>query len=248
MSGLDNDQDPDNERILRAAELVLGLTKKGRSFGEIDNDPDLETEIRRWENDFAALVEQLEPVAPRAGVWHGVRAALVTSQSTTGEQSVRHAARWPVVLHSLAFWRAAAGASLAVGALFGLLWFSSPGASPPPPTALLLISSILPKDGPPSYVATYDAARSTIIVVPADAHEDRAGTPRLWLVPNDNSEPIAIGYLSPSEAVAVKLEPEVAALANAEAGLVVTLEPKTAPLNGASALGPVIAHGRFAAF
>jgi anti-sigma-K factor RskA len=248
MSGPNHDQDPDDERVLRAAELVLGLTDRDRIADAVQNDPDLEKEIRRWEEDFAQLVERLEPVEPKASAWAYVRAALGNSQLASIGQPARHAARWTEVLDSLAFWRATAGASLAAGAVLGLLWFASQGGSPPSSGSSLFISAILPKDGPPLYVATYDVPRSTIIVVPADAHEDRAGVPRLWLVPNNNSEPIALGPLDPKAIVTVKLKPEIARFADAEAGLVVTLEPADAPLDGASAAGPVIAHGKFTIF
>lgn len=192
----------------------------------------------------------------RAAVAESVRAS---SASPSGSWLSR-------LLESLPFWRAMAGAGfastagLAAAMLGGLLApapvgvQTRPGTTAPPEIAtapsgqpVLLVSPILPRDGAPAYVAAYDVPRGRLVIVPAATQPSRAGTPYLWLVPHDDGEPIGLGSLDPLAAVSIDLDARRQALTSVRASLVITLEPSL-PADGASAAGPVMAHGKFSLF
>jgi anti-sigma-K factor RskA len=237
------------ERSLRAAELSLGLVT-GENRDEAGRcDPALAREIARWEEDLARFSDELKPISPSPRAWEALSKTIAKEAvpiSPTGAV-LQPAARWRDWIDNLWLWRMLAGAGVCA-ALAALLLLHTPGVQPSQPTQpvarVLLVSALLPRDGPPLYVATYDAARSLVLAVPAATEAAPGRAPLLWLVPKDNKDPIALGHLDPEQPVAVALAPEVARLLDGEAGLVVTLEPEGEPI-GPAASGPVIAHGRF---
>ncbi len=239
-----------------AAEFALGLRDPAERDAALRADPAIAREIMRWEDDLARLGDELEPVAPSPEAWAVLQAAVAREAPAA---PAREAAapvlmgdrRRRPLLESLGLWRALAGAGFATAAVLAVLLFRAPGVAPsdvaPPSTArLLLVSPLLPRDGPPTYVATYDAARATILVVPAATSPVAGRVPRLWLVPNDTGEPIALGSLDPERPHALTLTLEQARFLDAAAGLVITLEAAGGASTG-PAQGPVIAHGRFTA-
>ena len=202
----------------------------------------------RWQRDLAGLADELDPVPPDPRVWARLREA-VREEAAAGRAADARPRRWGwrALAGSLGFWRMLAGAGLAsTAALAAVLIATTPddGPTPPPPAArTLLVSSLLPADGPPAFVVTYDPARATILVVPAAVAAVRGRVPHLWLVSDSADAPVALGPLDPSRPLALALAPIQARLVALQAGLVVTLEP-TGAVN-ADAPGPVIAHGRF---
>lgn len=245
--------DPNPERVVRAGELALGL-EPGRE-ASMRADPVLAAEVDRWEQELARFADEIQPVPPDPQVWQRLDAALGPASIAKAGPPRRGSAAsgwFSRLFESLTFWRGLAGAGFATAAGLALLLAvrtqelplpQDPGAGPPLVARALLVSPILPREGPPSYVATYDASRETIVVVPAAITVSGGEFPQLWLVPNDNETPIALGALDPDSPQAIALSTEHARLVNVAAGLVITLEPEaTVP---SEAQGPVVAHGRF---
>ncbi len=261
--GMDRNE-TDDLRTALAGEIALGLIDAEAAARAIARDPDLASEIARWNEHFAALALEEPASMPDPRVLAAVVGSLAgNSQSTPaprqdGLARARIAASLPQegsnVLQSLAFWRglSAAGLAAAAAALFVAFVVPRTGPLDQPPrdvvvretARVLLVSAILPKDGPPEYVATYDGVRGRLVVVPAATLPSRGGIPFLWLVPNDDGEPIAIGALDPLNTVNFDLGQALVRLADLRSGLVITLEPVAVP-SGGTAQGPVLAHGKF---
>ena len=139
--------------------------------------------------------------------------------------------------HSLTFWRGfsfAAGA-LAAACLTALIYLGSITQQQP------LVASI-EGGGHRHFVATIDARRGTVAVVPAAFSADPTRVPELWLIPADG-KPRPVGLLRADETVTLTLPAEFAAFAKGDAVLAVSLEPPGGSTTGLPT-GPVIATGK----
>jgi len=261
--GMDRNE-TDDLRTALAGEIALGLIDAEAAARAIARDPDLASEIAKWNEHFAALALEEPASMPDPRVLAAVVGSLAGNPESTpsaqhdGIARARVAASLsPVrssVLQSLAFWRGLSAAGLAVAAAALIIAFVIPRTGPLDQSPrevvvretarVLLVSAILPKDGPPEYVATYDGARGRLVVVPAATLPSRIGIPFLWLVPNDDGEPIGIGALDPLSTVNFDLDKALVRVADLRSGLVITLEPVAVP-SGGTAQGPVLAHGKF---
>jgi anti-sigma-K factor RskA len=112
----------------------------------------------------------------------------------------------------------------------------------PTRSQLVLVSSLLPKDGAPLFVASFDAASATIIAIPTTSEPVQDGVPHLWLVPKDDRDPIDLGALAPARPSKFMLAADIAAQAELDASLVITLEAAVVRESDA-VRGRVIAHG-----
>jgi anti-sigma-K factor RskA len=91
-------------------------------------------------------------------------------------------------------------------------------------------------------VATIDASRGTVAVVPAAFSPDATRVPELWLIPADG-KPRPLGLLRADQKVTLTLPTDLAAFAKKDAVLAVSLEPPGGSTTGLPT-GPVIATGK----
>ena len=251
------------ERRELAGEIALGLISDADAKAACAHDPMLFEDVLRWQHQLGGLAMEAADRDPSPAAWsgiqNGINAQAVPEQTRTAP-SGRHGGWLSRLGASLGFWRglSAAGFATAAAAIaFVLLRVPVPAApesavagvrsSPAAFERILLVSSLLPRDGPPVYVATYDAERSRLVLVPAATTPSAAGVPYLWLVPDDSGEPVGVGLLDPDSPVAIDLGATLAKSANARAGLVITLEAAGGDI-GTVPRGPVIAHGKFSKF
>jgi anti-sigma-K factor RskA len=233
---------PGDERIVRAGEIALGLAHKSGLDPALRDDPAFAREIERWDEDLAALADELAPVSPPPRVW----AALMKAIDVTGTPS-GSSAGW---LQSLGVWRAIAAASVAVALILAVVLVQTSSlrrpTAPSPPQSML-VAALAPKEGPPLFTAAYDRSRGTIIVVPGAFEPELGRDAELWIVPKDADEPIPVGRIDASKPTAILVSVADARRIDEETGLAVTSELSGAPV-AASNAGPLIAHGRFGSF
>ena len=206
------------------------------------NDPDLAREIEQWEKDLGELAADLAPVPPPPRVW----AALARAMTAGGPRGAEPG--WPGWPRSVALWRAIAAGSLAASIVFGVLYARAVGGREPETASRprpLLVAALAPKDGPPLFVAAYDAARRSILVVPASFTPEAGRIAEFWISPKDSDEPIALGRLNPTEPTMIHLSAAEAGTIDADATLAVTIEKDGSAIAPESP-GPLIAHGSFA--
>ncbi len=251
----------DAERRELAGEIALGLISDADAKVACARDPMLFDDVLKWQHQLGGLALEAPDRVPSPAAWHAIQMA-ISPQPRLPDQVPTAPAGWLSRLAaSLGFWRglSAAGFATAAAAIaFALLRVPAPVAPDQPHLAgmrdspaiverILLVSSLMPRDGPPVYVATYDAERSRLVLVPAATAASAAGVPYLWLVPDDSGEPVGVGQLDPDNPVAIDLGLTLAKSANASAGLVITLEIAGGDI-GTVPRGPVIAHGKFSKF
>ena len=93
-----------------------------------------------------------------------------------------------------------------------------------------------------AFVATIDAKRGTVAVVPAAFSADATRVPELWLIPADG-KPRPLGLLRADRTVTIAIPANLAAETLRDAVLAVSLEPPGGSPTGLPT-GPVIATGK----
>jgi anti-sigma-K factor RskA len=232
--------EPGEERLVRAAEIALGLGGGIELDPALGNDPTLAREIERWNAAFATLVDELEPAPPRPRVW----AALARVVTAAGPPQPANG--W---FQSLALWRTVAATSLATALVFGALFIETARESKPvvESRAPLRVASLAPREGSPLFIATYDASQRSIVVIPAAFRPESGRVAEFWIALKDSDEPIPLGSLDPLRPTTISVSSVQGKTIDGETGLVVTSELAGAAPSPASP-GPLIAHGRFESF
>ena len=92
------------------------------------------------------------------------------------------------------------------------------------------------------FVATVDARRGTIAVVPAAYAPNATRVPELWLIP-PGDKPHALGLLRADRTVTITIPAALIARTTSNAVLAVSLEPPGGSPTG-QPTGPVIATGK----
>ena len=177
------------------------------------------------------MYADLAPLEPPAHLWPGIRRRLGWSalERTRGG-----------VWQSVGFWRAAAAAALVAGTLLAVLTTLWQAPSPAPVAQAVTILSF--DDGSPAYLATLDAARGAVQLVPVPRAADREGrVPELWLIP-EGQAPRSLGLVSTQEARRVVVPDDLRRALTAGSALAVSLEPPGGAPHGAPT-GPIIAQG-----
>jgi len=228
MSDIQNHNDlPEDELI--AAEYALGVlagTERAVAERRIAREQAFASLVAAWEERLAPWAEEIAAVAPPPHVWDGIVAALPT-------QHPQGAGLW----QNLAFWR---GLTLATGALaaacIGALIYLGTL------TQQSALIAAIDGGGHHHFVATVDAKRGTIAVVPAAFSADATRVPELWLIPSDG-KPRPLGILRADRTVTIAVPADLAALTVSNAVLAVSLEPPGGSPTG-QPTGPVIATGK----
>ena len=214
---------PEDE--LLAAEYALGVlagAERAAAERRVARERGFALMVAAWEERLAPWTAEIEEVAAPPQVWERIAASLPTQR----------AGLW----QSLAFWRVFALASaLAAACLAVVIYLGAAGQGEP------LVAAI-EGGGQRSFVATVDAKRSTIAVVPAAFSADATRVPELWLIP-PGGKPLPVGLLRADKAVVIPIPPALAARTASGATLAVSLEPPGGSPTGAPT-GPVIGAGK----
>lgn len=254
------DRDPPDSDDLQAAEYVLGVLDAGarrRAEARIESDAAFAGLVAEWEQRFAALLSQIEPVEAPSHIWPRVRTQLGWSPMQGGREGL---------LQSLSFWRGATAAALATAAVLAVVALVRPPMPGPQPAPEPIVVAptpapvptpepvpveteqpkpvvVLARDGgEPGWLAAVDAADGAVTMVPVPSTGDTGGlVGELWLIP-DGGAPLSLGFVSHERAHTVDVPDALRAQLVPGATLAVTLEPE-AGIPHAVPTGPVVAKG-----
>jgi anti-sigma-K factor RskA len=222
------DHNATHDDDLLAAEYALGVlagAERAAAEQRVASEPAFARLVTDWAQRLAPLAAEIAEVAPPPQLWDRIADALPAQTQAGG------------LWQSIAFWRGlsfAAGA-LAAACLAALIYLGAFTQQQP------LVATI-EGGGNRQFVATIDARRGTVAVVPAAFSADATRVPELWLIPPDG-RPRSVGLLRPDQTVTLTLPPELATLAKDNAVLAVSLEPPGGSTTGLPT-GPVIATGK----
>jgi anti-sigma-K factor RskA len=211
---------------LLAAEYALGvLAGQDRAAAErrIARDRPFAAMVAAWEQRLAPWAAEIPDVAPPPDMWDRIAAELPA-------QPPQRAGFW----NSLAFWRGFGIVGALAAACLAVVLYSGGFTQQPALTATVRSGDR------PLFVATIDAKRHTISVVPAAFIPDPTRVPELWLI-GPNGKPLAVGPLRADRTVVIALPPALAGEAKASATLAVTLEPPDVPV--VNPTPPIIGQG-----
>ena len=227
MTDIDDHSSMSEDELL-AAEYVLGvLAGADRAAAErlLQRDAKFAAMVAAWEQRLTPWAREIADVSPPPQVWEAIATALPAPAPPL-------AGLW----ESLAFWRGFALASALAAACFGAFIYLGTinGARP-------LVATI-EGGGSRAFVATIDAKRGTVAVVPAAFSADPKRVPELWLIPADG-KPRPLGVVAADRTITLAIPPEFAAQTVRDAVLAVSLEPPGGSPTGAPT-GPVIGTGK----
>jgi anti-sigma-K factor RskA len=231
-------QEPPPDDLV-AAEYVLGVLDAGPRLAaeaRIASDPAFAGLVSAWQRRFAPLALELRPVEVPARVWTRIQERLGWSPaaSTDGAGAGR----------SLYFWRLTAGiaatAALALLAVDLVPRWNAPTVSE---TQLArAVTTLARDDGTPGWLATVDARRGTVLMVPVPSAPDAEGrAAELWLIPPGQA-PRSLGAVSITRTHTVEVPATLRADLTSKAVLAISLEPP-AGIPHAAPTGPIIAKG-----
>jgi anti-sigma-K factor RskA len=226
MSETDDHSELSGDELL-AAEYALGVlggAERAAAQARMEREHAFAAFVAAWEARFAPWAAELTEAPPPAQVWERIAASIPAAP----EQRLGF---W----QNIAVWRGfAAGAVAAAACLGALLYFATVTPSP-------LIASI-DGGGHRIFVATLDARRRTLAVVPANYTPTPGQTPELWLIPQ-GGKPLPLGLLRGDSIVTITIPVALSDQTNTSAVLAVSLEPPGGSPTG-QPTGPVIGSGR----
>ena len=222
----DHNATPDDD--LLAAEYALGVlaaAERAAAEQRVAREPAFARLVTDWEQRLSPWATEIAEVAPPPQVWDRIAGALPAQTRASG------------LWQSIAFWRGLsfAAGGLAAACLAALIYVGAFTQQQP------LVAAI-EGGGHRHFVATIDARRGTVAVVPAAFSADATRVPELWIIPPDG-RPRSVGLLRADQTVTLTLPPELAMLAKDNAVLAVSLEPPGGSTTGLPT-GPVIATGK----
>ncbi len=214
-----------------AAEYATGVLPYGERVAfarRLADEPELRDKVRFWDEHLASLAEEIEPVAPPAGVLERLESELF---ATTSER----ASWW----ENLGFWRGLSFASLAALAVVAALYVNvpRPDGGPAGPT---YVSELSGEDDAVRVVALYDAGEGVLRINRAEGAPASGRDYELWLIEGGDA-PISLGVL-PAERAGTVQVPEPLRARLATAVLAITDEPAGGSPTG-QATGPIVATG-----
>ena len=222
------------DRDIQAAEYVLGTLPQAErtAFARaLATDANLQAAVANWQTRLAPLAETVPEVAPPAGTWLRIRAALrPTGDDPRVESLTRGLRRWR--LGALGASALAAGLALALG-LGRFL--------PPDPDTGQYVAVVNRGGELPALVVRVDTRRGVAQVRSVAADTPREKSLELWYIAGDGA-PRSLGLVEVGRASMAM--PEIARGASLEtAVLAVSVEPPGGSPSGAPT-GPVVYSGK----
>ncbi|HTT04694.1 MAG TPA: anti-sigma factor [Steroidobacteraceae bacterium] len=237
--GEDSGGDPPSDDVL-AGEYVLGVLDAEQRLAvetRIKAEPIFAQRVAEWEQRLGPMAASIEPIDVPDHVW-----ARICERLGWPAASRVRTQPW----HSIGFWRtvAAAAAVIAIGAIIvGVSPMLAPRSNQAALPAAEPVTTLAHDDGTPGWLASVDARRAALLVVPVPmAPDSRGRVPELWLIAPGKA-PRPLGLLSNARTDALVVPADLrAALTTSGTVLAVSLEPPGGAPNGAPT-GPIIAKG-----
>jgi anti-sigma-K factor RskA len=236
--------EPPSDEVL-AGEYVLGVldTRERRQVqARLETDLEFARRVAQWEERFAPMLADIEPVEVPAAVWTAVCRRLGWSEPERPSSGF-----W----ESVSFWRGATVVSTVI-AIAALAFTVERLSTVTPPSVAQQGLEAAPKpvtplqhdDGTPGWLASVDVAQGTVLMVPVPAAPDAQGrVPELWLIPAGKA-PVSLGAVSITQSHTVTVPQRARADLVAGSTLAITLEsatgiPHAAPSSAVIAKGTI---------
>lgn len=197
-----------------SAEYALGTLRGAarRQFEQqMQNDPELQAEVARWQEAFTQLDNRLTPITPPASVWKRIQLQL---GPVPERQRIMPAPKTP--------WRGYLGWALAAG-LAALLLVPRLLIQPATITPVAILANNGAAGDAGQWVVSVDQRASSLMLTPLNTHEiakDRSL--ELWTIPA-GGKPRSLGLLSNASPTQLSL---AARMPDPGSTLAISLEPR----------------------
>jgi len=227
-----------------AAEYVLGTldaAERASVAARREHEAPLDRAIRRWDSDFAPLMDVGEPVAPPADLFERIerRLAMQEATGTDTTRAAESAANVVALRRKVAVWRtvAAGMSALAASLVFVIVW---QGWIAPREDNRLV--AVLQRDSAsPAFLVTVDLPTRTLTVKPLTKPAAPDKSYELWLVNARLGDPRSLGVISAPLTVSQKLAAYAPDVIEGSA-VAISLEPAGGSPTG-KVTGPVLYSG-----
>ena len=225
-----------------AGEYVLGTldaAERADVAARRERDPALDRAIRRWEEDFAPLMDAGEPVAPPGDLFGRIEKRLGLIEAGGTQAASEPASNVVALRRKVGLWRTVAAATSALAASLALVivW---QGAMQPAQYNRLV--AVLQKDSAsPAFLVTVDLPTRTMTVKPLTGPAAPNKSYELWLVNARLGDPRSLGVISAPLTVSQTLrgyDPDVIE----GSAVAISLEPAGGSPTG-KVTGPVLYSG-----
>jgi len=202
-------------------------------------DPAFAADVKRWQNELGPLSAAIVPVAAPAGAWTRIEGELFRGPIAVVAPS-------SIATRALSLWRGLALGASAVAALALALLIGRPGTPAATAPPALLAASMATTDAAKTILitATYDAARGTVVLLPAAKDASRGLTPELWIIVGQD-KPRSLGLIDLRDPQAHVVPAALRGKLAGGATLAISLEPAGGSPTG-TPTGPVVATGTLA--
>lgn len=230
---------------LRLAEYALGVLDAGeRKSVETQLVPGSEfaQRLADWHAHLSPMLEEIADEAPPEYVWARIRDSLGQRGKVSSATQPGPAGGW---WDSVSLWRWCSVSGLAAALVMAvMLVVMLPAEQILDAQDGMLSATLQLETGQTVYVATLDASRSNLVVVPAAAIELEGRQAQLWLIAGD-TPPRSLGLLPADRAVHLAVPEELRSLADANSVFAISLEPPGGSPTGLPT-GPVVAQALLA--
>lgn len=238
------DDIPADEAAERALRLNAGADDAALALRE-ETDPAFAAGVDAWNERFAPLYDEIDPVAAPVTVWPRVSAAIAAPRAANDNMATR-------------FWRgwAMASTSFLAASLAGIAFLIAnprieeriverPVPTTPDfqPVSVATLMSATDPDMPIATI-TYDPHTGALHVSPTMQMDMGQTIPTLWLVDGEGQTTL-VGAVDPAHAETHSLPRDLRPTASGAVALAISLEPMGEPL-APQARGPVVAVGEVA--
>lgn len=225
-----------------AAEFALGLATGAdarRARERALSDPDFRAEVARWRGRLAPLFDDVDAVAPPAGLWDRIERSTAAGQ---GDRVV-------MLRRRLSAWRAATAGMTALAASLAVVLLYSPRTQPvaPPPAPAAQAASapmvaMLGAGDQTKIMASWDPmSKRLVLAVSGDMPTDPSHAHELWVIPA-GGQPRSMGTMGAGKQMHMQLADALATLLQQGATIAISVEPPGGSPTGAPT-GPVVASG-----
>ena len=188
-----------------AGEYVLGslpIDEREAFEARLVNDPELQTIVADWEEQFFPYTAIVDPVTPSDYLWPRIERSM-HAESKRSARAPRVAPTPRRLVHSLPFWRAATGLGLAAAVTMGVILTN---VSTAPATPEYMVVLLAPQTQSAGWVVQA-ASRQEIQLIPLGVFDVPEGKAlEFWTKADDWQAPVSLGLVEPGQPLRLRLD------------------------------------------
>lgn len=185
-----------------AGEYVLGtlpLAERQAVEKRLDTDPELQQAVAAWEERFLPYTSLAKPVPPSDYLWPRIERSLKNrAPQARPATPIKRS-----LVHSLPFWRGAAGLGLAAALAMGIM-LTNVTSTPTAPEYMVVL--LAPQTQSAGWVVQA-SSRQDIQLIPLGTFEVPEGKAlEFWTKADDWQAPVSLGLVEPGQPIHLRLD------------------------------------------